>query len=61
MSAGHGNDLGLLHQEVVDAVTRAAQQLKRTELLQLLEDLAQVPETSLQFPTQQILLFVLKE
>ena len=55
MGAGHGDHLRLLHQEIVDAVTRTTQQLKRTELLQLLEDLAQVAETSLQSPTQQML------
>ena len=55
VGAGHGNHLRLLHQEIVDAVTRTTQQLKRTELLQLLEDLAQVAETSLQSTTQQLL------
>lgn len=34
VGAGHGNDLGLLHQQVVDPVPPCSQQLKRTELLQ---------------------------
>ena len=32
--AGHGDDLGLLHQQVVGSIGSAAQQLKRSELLQ---------------------------
>ena len=32
--AGHGDDLGFLHQQVVGSVRSAAQQLKCTELLQ---------------------------
>ena len=47
MGAGHGDDFGLLHQQVVDAVSGAAQQLKRPKFLQLLEDLAQMPEATL--------------
>lgn len=47
MSAGHGDDLGLLDQEVVCAVVAGAKELKRTELLQLGEDAAEVPVTAL--------------
>lgn len=32
--AGHGDDLGLFHQQVFGSVQPAAQQLKRPELLQ---------------------------
>lgn len=42
MGAGHGDDLGLLDEEVVGAVIARAEQLKRTELLQLSEDAAEV-------------------
>ena len=47
MCAGHGNDLCLLHQQVVDAVSGTAQKLKWSELLQLLEYLAQMSKAAL--------------
>ena len=42
MGAGHGNDLCLFDEEVVGAVIAGAEQLKRTELIQLSEDATQV-------------------
>lgn len=42
MGAGHGNDLRLFDKEVVGAVITGAEQLKRTELIQLSEDATQV-------------------
>ncbi len=37
VGAGHGNDLGLLDQQVVDPVSARPQQLKGTELLPAME------------------------
>ena len=47
MGASHGDDLCLLHQEVVGAVVAGAEELKRTELFQLREDAAEVTVTAL--------------
>ena len=47
MSAGHCDDLGLLDQEVVSAVITRAKELKRTELFQLGEDVAEVAVAAL--------------
>lgn len=47
MGTCHGNDLGLLDQQVVDTVSRATQQFKWPKLLQLFKDLAQMTEASL--------------
>lgn len=42
MGAGHGNNLGLLDEKIFGPITTAAQQLKGSEFLQLLEDFLDV-------------------